>query len=77
MVSIFFNGTQIDLSPAVFQDTNNDVSFKQVYKQSDLKRDDTDGNDNGKSFRSAMEEEGAKIVEKRNVKARSKYYEQI
>jgi hypothetical protein len=73
MVSILSNGTQIDLSPAIFQDSTGAISYKQVYKTSLSKRDDTDGNDNGKNFRSAMEEEGAKIVEKRNVKARSKY----
>ena len=91
MVSILFNGTQIDLSPAVFRDTNGALSYKQVFKTGLSKRDDSDndkdkegndsdndndkeGNDYGESLRSAMEEVGEKIAEKRNIMARSKYY---
>jgi hypothetical protein len=71
MVSILFNGTQIDLLPAVFQDKGH-TSFKHVFQARLSNRDFNDVSEI--SFNSVLKEKGAKLLKKRNVMAPSKYF---
>jgi hypothetical protein len=47
VVSLLYNGTQIDFSPALFEETNGDKNFKQVFKQQGQMREDDDNNGPG------------------------------